>query len=584
MPVLKKGENDILTLNPELAKEWNVEKNYPLKASDVSCKTSKKFWWKCSKGHEWEATPNNRNSGTGCPYCAGRLPIKGETDLETLFPEIASEWNYDKNNGLYPCDFTYGSSKKVWWICDKGHEWESSIAHRTGGRGCPICKGGNSTSFPEQVIYYYAKKFFPNTMNRYKIQYKGTRIEVDVYIPEIDIAIEYDGQAYHKDVKKDELKDLALSELGIQLIRIREPKCPPLKKTRNIFIIEKVSGRFYYEEAIKRVFSYILKKDIYESINIRRDYNQILSSYEHLTKKNSIMNINPEILKEWDYEKNGNLAPSHISFGSNILIWWKCSLCGAKWQATVKHRNNGRGCPKCGRKSGVDKRIQNIIHEGKSFKSWCEENKERGAVLLRQWSDKNKVNPENVSYGSNTKILWRCQFKHEWTATINNRVNGTDCPYCSNKITLSGYNDLVTTHKELMNEWDYEKNIVDPHTIRYGSNKKVWWRCSKGHSWEALICNRTTNGSGCPFCSGKRVLRGFNDLSTVAPHLLSEWDFSNNLISPDDVTAGTTKKAWWICKKCGYKWYAIIGDRVSGHGCPRCARIKAARSPKKKNK
>ena len=133
MPSLIRGKNDIYTVNKELASEWNYKRNGKIMPSDIAIGSHSKVWWKCINNHEWQATPHNRNNGTGCPYCSGRLPIKGETDLATLFPNIAQEWNYKKNIGLNPEDISYGSSKKVWWKCKKGHEWQSSLAHRVGG-------------------------------------------------------------------------------------------------------------------------------------------------------------------------------------------------------------------------------------------------------------------------------------------------------------------------------------------------------------------------------------------------------------------------------------------------------------------
>ena len=51
----------------------------------------------------------------------------------------------------------------------------------------------------------------------------------------------------------------------------------------------------------------------------------------------------------------------------------------------------------------------------------------------------------------------------------------------------------------LMQEWDWEKNTLDPATLGFQSNQKVWWKCKYGHSWEAKISNRY-NGRGCPVC------------------------------------------------------------------------------------
>lgn len=78
----------------------------------------------------------------GCPYCSGLLPIEGETDLLTTNPELISEWNYEKNTLLTPNMVKAGSSDKVWWICDKGHEWQAVISSRTVNEsGCPFCSG-----------------------------------------------------------------------------------------------------------------------------------------------------------------------------------------------------------------------------------------------------------------------------------------------------------------------------------------------------------------------------------------------------------------------------------------------------------
>ncbi len=133
------GYNDLQTVNPALAIEWNFERNGELKPAQVTANSGKKVWWKCSKGHEWQAKITHRNNGSGCPYCSGRKAVKGENDLQTVNPILSKEWNYEKNNGLTPSDVKPNSSTKVWWKCFKGHEWQATIAHRNNGTGCPYC-------------------------------------------------------------------------------------------------------------------------------------------------------------------------------------------------------------------------------------------------------------------------------------------------------------------------------------------------------------------------------------------------------------------------------------------------------------
>lgn len=591
MGKLTRGTNDLLTVDPILSKEWNFEKNYPLTPSDISYGSHKRVWWNCTHNHNWLSSPHNRRNGNGCPYCSGRLPINGETDLASRFPEIAKEWNFERNGTVTPKDVTYGSSKKYWWICSKGHEWQTSVCHRTSGEKCPICMTEIRTSFPEQAIFFYCKRMFPDAINQYKPKWligdKKGQSEIDIYLPKLKVGIEYDGQEFHKDEDRDLKKDRILFERDIQLYRIREPNCPELRSTSICIYIESLTGIFYYETAIKELFELIKSK--YElsgsvDINIKRDYTKILNSYEHINKSNSIATINPELLSEWNYEKNGKIKPEAISYGSQRLIWWKCSKCQHVWQDTPKHRNAGRGCPNCALKKRITTRISNKINQGDSLLNWCIQNSEWGEVLLSEWNNKNQFEPNSITFGSTKKALWKCENGHEWSAVISNRVRGAKCPYCTNKKTLTGYNDLATLRPDLMEEWIYEKNTTDPSKVRLGSNEKVWWRCGSCEGeWQAVIYNRTKeNGSGCPYCAGRKVKIGFNDLNTTNPELSKEWDKQKNTFTPSDVTSGTEKKAWWICQNCGFKWYASIGDRAKGHGCPRCARRKAARSKRRK--
>ena len=138
----EKKEKRYVSDNAQLMAEWHWEKNAGLTPADVMPGSNKKVWWKCSKGHEWKALVSGRTAGNGCPYCSGRYPIKGETDLQTVNPTLAKEWNYEKNTGLTPVDVTPGSKKKVWWKCSAGHEWQALVSSRNRGAGCPQCARG----------------------------------------------------------------------------------------------------------------------------------------------------------------------------------------------------------------------------------------------------------------------------------------------------------------------------------------------------------------------------------------------------------------------------------------------------------
>ena len=111
------------------------------------------------------------------------------------------------------------------------------------------------------------------------------------------------------------------------------------------------------------------------------------------------------------------------------------------------------------------------------------------------------------------------------------------------KLIFSG-NELSIVHPELVKEWDYDKNApITPDMVTIGSDQKYWWICKQGHHYEASVSHRSS-GQNCPFCSNKKVLKGYNDLSTTHPEIAAEWDYNENLLdpnspdTPDSVVAG----------------------------------------------
>ncbi len=102
------------------------------------------------------------------------------------------------------------------------------------------------------------------------------------------------------------------------------------------------------------------------------------------------------------------------------------------------------------------------------------------------------------------------------------------------------------------------------------ANRKVWWKCSKGHEWNTLISTRS-GGSKCPYCSGILLLKGFNDFATMHPSFAEEWSERNLPLTPDMVNEKSRKNVCWKCKVCGFEWKSLVQSRVKGTVCPVCA-------------
>lgn len=343
------------TEQEHLLKEWDYEKNSPLTPENVSYGSKKHVWWHCKQGHSWQAAVHSRScSGSGCPYCSGRYIIPGKTDLATTYPEVAAEWHPTKNGDLTPQEVSAGSHRSVWWQCQKGHEWKAQIKSRThGGAGCPVC--------------------------------------------------------CNKAVQQGE--------------------------------------------------------------------NDLASSF-------------PDIAAEWHPTKNGDLTPEDVVGGCRRKVWWIC---------------------------------------------------EKG---------------------------------HEYYTTVHSRTHGSGCPVCTGKQVLTGENDLATKFPEIARQWHPTKNgKLTPDQVAPASNKKVWWICEQGHEYQAIIGSRTQRFSGCPYCTNKKVLPGFNDLATKYPDLAAEWHPTlNETLTPDQVLRGSRRKVWWICKE-GHVWKAAIYSRTGPQktGCPVCS-------------
>lgn len=182
------------------------------------------------------------------------------------------------------------------------------------------------------------------------------------------------------------------------------------------------------------------------------------------------------------------------------------------------------------------------------------------------------LTPYDVTAKSHKKIWWLGKCNHEWESAISHRTAGRGCPYCAGKKVLIGFNDLATFYPDLVKEWHPTKNgTLTPFDVTVTSGKKVWWQCDVGHEWEAIVSNRTKQKSSCPFCKGKKAIKGKNDLKTVNPKLAAEWHpTKNGALTPSDMMRSSKRKIWWICSN-GHEWQATLDSRDKGHGCPYCS-------------
>lgn len=268
--LIVEGINDLATRHPLIAKEWHPTKN-PIKPTQVAPATPKKYWWVCKEEHTWEASVSSRTTqNKGCPTCKNQNVLKGYNDLATTSPEISKKWS--TKNETKATEVTIGSNKKAWWVCEKGHETEARISDRT-RYGCSKCP--TSTSKPEKEITSYLENLGLQVENNTRDIIKG--YELDIYVPSMKIAVEYNGLYWHTEEKRGRSyhydKWKACEEAGIQLIQVWEDDW-----LRNSTLIKKmlahklgvnVTGSVYARKTTIKELPYTLVKDFLNQNHIQ---------------------------------------------------------------------------------------------------------------------------------------------------------------------------------------------------------------------------------------------------------------------------------------------------------------------------
>lgn len=324
-------------------------------------------------------------------------------DITITHPNILSDWDYSKNT-IEPKKINCISSKSVWWKCNKGHEWETSIREKIAGEECPYCS---------KLLVWPGDNDFATTQPQLLTEWDYEKNTVSpTNITDID-----PKERYWKCQKGHSWKTTIKERLN------NDSGCP---------------------------------------VCIKIDNNPVWT----------------ELQKEWDYEKN-SILPTEITDIDTLEIYWKCQK-GHSWKTTIEERlNNDLGCPIC-------KKVD-------SNPVWIE--------LLKEWdySKNGFVSPIDI-IKSGKQVWWKCPVGHSWKGTCINRESGLNCPYCSGKKVLKGFNDIATTHPQLAKEWDMENNTIKPTKVTVSSEEVIWWKAECGHRWRSKISTRLS-GNGCPRCS-----------------------------------------------------------------------------------
>lgn len=367
--IVKAGVNDLSTTHPELAKQWHPTKNEGLTPQSVTQGSSRKVWWQCVKYHEWQATIATRAHGRGCPVCTGKAVVPGENDLESQYPDIAKEWNFERNESLLPGEVTTKSNRSVWWRCEKGHEFKAVVASRTMNRtACPYCTnhkvlaGFNdlTTTHPEIAAQWHPEK---NIIMPTEI-HAGTGRKVWWICSE---GHEYQSTIYSRTglhtgcpICANKVILPEENSLAAQLPKIAKEWHPTKNGTATPFSVGAASNSSVWWRCAQ---GHEWKSKIVDR-TIKNSACPICINRKVLIGFNDLATTHPKIAQQWHPTMNGALTPEMFTYGSTRRVWWRCDL-NHVWKAPITRRTTLlSGCPTCaGRLNSTLRRYYKNIEE-----------------------------------------------------------------------------------------------------------------------------------------------------------------------------------------------------------------------------
>ena len=567
---MKKPAISLAEKSPDISAEWHPEKNGTLTPASIACNSYKKAWWICPRGHEYEQEVATRVSkGCGCPYCSGHRVLEGFNDLQTLKPELASEWNYEKNGDLTPTQVSLHSNKRVWWKCKTcGNEWITQINDRAYGRGCPVCAG------KQRVKSFRENRYLRRGIN-------------DLATLNPELTEEWD---------KDKNEGISPEDFTTGSKEKIWWKCKVCGYSWEATINNRVNKNSGCPKCMQYNRTSFPEQAIFYYVSTL--FPEAENSYTDifLPRKMELDIYIPSISTGVEYDGKA----WHKGTGDKEKE--KYSVCKENGIRLIRVSESTLASSDCDKfvfradlsDESLDEAIKSVVSIISEKHLDVNTERDRSQIMLRyfkyikgksiaekapaealQWDvDLNDgITPEMVNAVSPRKYWWRCEKGHPYLMSPQNKTRGEyGCPVCSNHQLLRGFNDLQTKYPEIAKEWDKELNSpLLASDVLFGSSKKVWWRCPEGHSYSAKVDSRTSRNTGCPFCSGTQTLSGYNDFVSRCPETALKWDSEKNgEIDPRALSPSSRLKVWWKCS-AGHSWENTVSKQAKFDSCPVCS-------------
>ena len=485
--------------------QWHGDLNGSLTASEVNRKSNDQVWWYCKEGadHVWQEPVSDRVLRRHCPFCTGKMVCQSNS-LEASHPEIAAQWDYEKNHPVTPNQVTRGSGSVVYWICDfnPDHKWPARINSRTAPsqqNGCPYCDK-RQQSGPELRLRSELESIFDDVKYRHRIE----GLELDIFIPKLKVGIEYDGAYFHKDkFEQDSKKNLAFQQLGVLIFRLRRAPLTAISQ-QDVIVHSDDLKKADIDKCLEKILASLdarASKEILLYLKEREFRNedrflQYLSDFPKPPKESSLAFTHPDVAREWDHDRNDPLTPEDFTFGSDHKAHWICGRDDSHvWEASISHRTNPNSptnCPHCfgkGPHTSLTKENSYRINFPKAAAEWSKQ-ANQGVEL------------EGLTKSSTYLATFVCSVCGEPFERRVRKHRKPGCRSCRKKITAR--NNRLSQEKVIEQFKQAHGELYDYSGVVYEGDKiKVSIKCRK-HGPFPQTPGAHKTGQGCPKCGDQK--------------------------------------------------------------------------------
>ena len=535
-----------------------------LNLADARTYMSESAKFVCEKGHHFSRAIRTFVKDQSCPFCM--------LDSVAKHPEMMRFWDVSKNIKQNPNLLSVHASEHANWLCQKcGYSWNTEINTRFISRGtCPCCE--------EKVVFQSGVNDLLSLLPQAALDIlpeDNPNLNLSSIPIRNDVFINWDCHMCHyKWVTSSNGRTAKDSNKNYRLRTC--PVCAGVRRTANYYIehYPEVFADYNEEEngkpfsaiddtEIKDLFWWNCRNEdcletyqatIQQKISTRNSFSKgcLYCAGKKVLREKSFAALHPDMIEE--YDSRNLLDPFEVTEHSTRTVSWVCrNNPEHTWQANFYERASGyKRCPVCDPHPKYKVMLYEMYPEFEKY-----------------YSKENRRSFKSYALQSNEKPLWTCDNGHTYPNSIY-RISQRGffyCPLCEGSIVVAEINSVTAKRKDIVDQWSCKNDFL-PEEVYYNTTSPVLWECTTCSGTYAFpVSDKREGNVSCPYCNGRRVLSGFNEIPSW---LITEYSLKNE-VPISEYPVNSVHKVLWTCPTChGDYLYRICDREIGDDSCPYC--------------